>query len=247
MTIAIRPATPQDAPAIAAVRIDSWRSTYRGLIPDAYLDGMQLEQSTALWDRVLTAGKNSTSVFVAENDGDVVGFAAGNMLQEPRHELNAELTAIYLRPDYQHAGIGRRLVESVARAEQAHGANGLIVWVISGNKRARAFYEALGWSGAQQPDGEVCFFQAGPMVFGLWTALGGHGAPGIELAHNVRSPQEVRDLLAEAERAGATIVRPAAEAEWGGTSGAFADPDGYVWEVAHNPGWTIRADGTIRI
>ena len=99
--------------------------------------------------------------------------------------------------------------------------------------RARSFYEALGWSGAQQPDGEVCFFQAGPMVFGLWTALGGHGAPGIELAHNVRSPQEVRDLLAEAE--------------WGGTTGAFADPDGYVWEVAHNPGWTIRADGTIRI
>lgn len=113
--------------------------------------------------------------------------------------------------------------------------------------RARAFYEALGWSGAQQPDGEVCFFQAGPMIFGLWTALGGHGAPGIELAHNVRSPQEVRGLLAEAERAGATIVRPAAEAEWGGTTGAFADPDGYVWEVAHNPGWTIGADGSIRI
>ena len=51
--------------------------------------------------------------------------------------------------------------------------------------RARAFYEALGWSGAHQPDDEVCFFQAGGMVFGLWTALGGHGAPGIELAHIV--------------------------------------------------------------
>ncbi len=83
--------------------------------------------------------------------------------------------------------------------------------------RARAFYEALGWSGAQEPDDKVCFFQAGPMVCGLWTALGGHGAPGIELAHNVRSPREVRDLLAEAERAGATIVRPAAQAAWGGT------------------------------
>lgn len=73
------------------------------------------------------------------------------------------------------------------------------------------------------------------MVFGLWTALGGHGAPGIELAHNVRSPKDVGVLLADAERAGGTIVRPAARAEWGGTSGAFADPDGYVWEVAHNP------------
>src|ERR1700691_6807699 len=87
--------------------------------------------------------------------------------------------------------------------------------------RARGFYEALGWSGAQQPDDEVCFFQAGGMVFGLWTALGGHGAPGIELAYNVRSPAEVGEILAEAERAGGSILRSSAIAEWGGTSGAF--------------------------
>jgi hypothetical protein len=85
------------------------------------------------------------------------------------------------------------------------------------------------------------------MVFGLWTALGGHGAPGIELAHNVRSPEEVDELLNEAEQAGGSIVRPAAVADWGGTSGAFADPDGYVWEVAHNPGWRLDADGTIHV
>jgi hypothetical protein len=76
--------------------------------------------------------------------------------------------------------------------------------------RARAFYEALGWTGARQPDDEVCFFQAGGMVFGLWTALGGHGAPGIELAHNVRSSEEVSIVLDEAERAGGTIKRHAA-------------------------------------
>ena len=113
--------------------------------------------------------------------------------------------------------------------------------------RARSFYEALGWQGAQQPDDEVCFFQAGGMVFGLWTALGGHGAPGIELAHNVRSPEAVGAVLAEAERAGGRIVRPSAVPEWGGTSGAFADPEGYVWEVAHNPGWTVAEDGSIQI
>jgi uncharacterized protein len=112
---------------------------------------------------------------------------------------------------------------------------------------ARAFYETLGWSGAQQPDDEVCFFQAGGMVFGLWTALGGHGAPGIELAYNVRSPGEVGALLDDAQRAGGTIIRPAAQAEWGGTSGAFADLDGYVWEVAHNSGWTLSENGTIHI
>ncbi len=113
--------------------------------------------------------------------------------------------------------------------------------------RARAFYEALGWTGAQQPDDEVCFFQAGGMVLGLWTALGGHGAPGVELAHNVRSPQEVGEALAEAQRAGGTIIRPAAEAEWGGTSGAFTDPDGYVWEVAHNPLWHLDENGVVTI
>ncbi|HWE56278.1 MAG TPA: VOC family protein [Acidimicrobiales bacterium] len=113
--------------------------------------------------------------------------------------------------------------------------------------RARSFYESLGWSGAKQPDDEVCFFQAGGMVFGLWTVFGGHGAPGIELAHNVGSPEEVAATLDEAEQAGGAVVRPAAGAEWGGTSGAFADPDGYVWEVAHNPGWTLRDDGTVTI
>ena len=123
----------------------------------------------------------------------------------------------------------------------------LVTLGVSDLARARAFYEALGWGGARQPDDEVCFFQAGGMVFGLWTALGGHGAPGIELAHNVASEPEVDAILDDAERAGGTIVRPAARAEWGGWTGAFADPDGYVWEVAHNPGWTINPDGTITL
>jgi uncharacterized glyoxalase superfamily protein PhnB len=85
------------------------------------------------------------------------------------------------------------------------------------------------------------------MVFGLWTQLGGHGAPGIELAHNVRSPEEVAEVLSEAERAGGTIKRPAGEADWGGTTGAFADADGYVWEVAHNPRWNLDEQGSVTI
>jgi hypothetical protein len=123
----------------------------------------------------------------------------------------------------------------------------LVTLGVSDLARARAFYEALGWHGGLQPDDEIVFFQAGGMVFGLWTALGGHGAPGIELAHNVRSPGEVDALLSRAVQAGATIVRPAARADWGGYTGAFADPDGYVWEVAHNPGWTLTEDGSVRL
>src|SRR2546421_5796939 len=87
--------------------------------------------------------------------------------------------------------------------------------------RARAFYEALGWTGAHQPDDVACFFQAGEMVFGLWTALGGHGAPGIELAHNVRTPDEGGAVLAEAEGAGGTIRRPPTRAQCEGTTCAM--------------------------
>jgi catechol 2,3-dioxygenase-like lactoylglutathione lyase family enzyme len=123
----------------------------------------------------------------------------------------------------------------------------LITLGIDDLARSRAFYEAMGWRDGQQPDDEICFFQAGGMVLALWAGLEGRGAPGIELAHNVRTPAAVAEVLAQARQAGGTIVREPEVMEWGGTSGAFADPDGYVWEVAHNPGWTIREDGTIDI
>ena len=142
--IAIRRARPADAPAIAAVRIDSWRSTYRGIMPDAYLDGMQVEASTALWDRVLTAGPNTTCVFVVEHGSDVVGFSCGNRLAPPKHGFDSELAAVYLRSEFQGAGLGRQLVGAVAEAQRAAGATSLVAWVIAGNKRARTFYEELG-------------------------------------------------------------------------------------------------------
>ena len=79
-----------------------------------------------------------------EVDGDApVGFAAGNRLPEPKFELDAELSAVYLKRDYQRAGLGHRLVGAVVEAQRAQGATGMIVWTIAGNKPARAFYEQL--------------------------------------------------------------------------------------------------------
>lgn len=121
--------------------------------------------------------------------------------------------------------------------------------------RARRFYEALGWSG-ESPDGDVVFFQAGGSIVALWgrdqlaadsTVADGGGWGGVTLAHNVASPAEVDAVLAEAETAGATIGRPGAPTVWGGYSGVFVDPDGHPWEVAHNPGWPIAADGSISL
>ena len=114
------------------------------MIPDAYLAAMKVEESSALWHKVLSAAPNTTNTFVAERDGAVIGFASGNMLEEPKHGTNAELSAVYLVREAQRHGIGKRLVAAVASAQRAHGATGLIVWVIAGNKSARAFYEALG-------------------------------------------------------------------------------------------------------
>ena len=142
--LSIRPAAAGDANAIAQVRVDAWRATYKGMIPDAYLASMSVDASAALWQRVLGAASGKASVFVAANGAEVAGFAAGNLLPEPRHGLDAELTAIYLRPDRQRAGVGRRLVAAVAAAERAQGATGLLTWVIAANKGARAFYDRLG-------------------------------------------------------------------------------------------------------
>ncbi|MBU6495343.1 MAG: VOC family protein [Acidobacteria bacterium] len=119
----------------------------------------------------------------------------------------------------------------------------LITLGVTDVNRSRAFYESLGWSGAVQHEDEVCFFQVGSLVFGLWTQLGGHGAPGLELAYNVRTPEDVAEILDEVRRAGGTVIRESAVTDWGGTAGAFTDLDGYVWEVAHNPGWPLDANG----
>ena len=83
-------------------------------------------------------------MFVAEHGADIVGFSCGNRLPEPKHGFDAELTAVYLRREFQRAGLGRRLVGAVVDAQRALGATGLITWVIAGNKPARTFYERLG-------------------------------------------------------------------------------------------------------
>jgi catechol 2,3-dioxygenase-like lactoylglutathione lyase family enzyme len=132
----------------------------------------------------------------------------------------------------------------------------LITLGVSDLDRARRFYEALDWrTGAGEGD-DVVFFQAGGMVVALWDRAklaedsgvadaGGWG--GATLAYLVRSPEEVDALLARARAAGAEIPRAGARTFWGGYSGVFVDPEGHPWEVAHNPGWTLREDGTVSL
>jgi ribosomal protein S18 acetylase RimI-like enzyme len=145
--VSLRRATVADAEAIAAVRVESWQTTYRGMIPDTYLDQMRIEDSFLHWKQILEAlpsAGDRVCVYVAESEGHIIGFASGMLLPEPKLGMRAELTAIYLRPAWQRSGIGRRLLQKVARTLQAQGADNLLVWVISGNAIARNFYEDLG-------------------------------------------------------------------------------------------------------
>ncbi|MGC1784207.1 MAG: VOC family protein [Acidobacteriaceae bacterium] len=121
--------------------------------------------------------------------------------------------------------------------------------------RSRNFYERLGWRRSMAAAEGVVFFQTGGMALALFPKdelakdanidPAGQGFNGISLAYNTRNRAEVDLVLKEAEAAGAKIVKPASEAFWGGYSGYFSDPDGFLWEVAHNPSFQITEDGSI--
>ncbi len=123
--------------------------------------------------------------------------------------------------------------------------------------RARAFYEALGFRASAASQGDIVFFPTGGVVLALYprAALAedacvadvGGGFSGVTLAHNVRAKEDVAVVLAEAERAGGRIVKPAQDVFWGGHSGYFADPDGHLWEAAWNPFAPLSDAGVVQL
>jgi hypothetical protein len=131
----------------------------------------------------------------------------------------------------------------------------LITLGVTDLARSKAFYARLGWQGQEVE--ETVFFAAGGMALVLWgrnklaadagVADSAAGFAGIVLAHNVRSPEDVDEILSRAAEAGAVVTRPAAETFYGGYAGYFADPDGHLWEVAHNPGFRLEDDGALTL
>ena len=133
----------------------------------------------------------------------------------------------------------------------------LITLGVSDLALARAFYERLGWRGQEVQ--ETVFFQAGGLAVVLWgrdklaedsgfADRGGDGFGGVALAQNVRSREEVDAIIAAARDAGAEVTRTPAETFYGGYAGVFRDPDGHVWEIAHNPGFTLSdEDGSLTL
>lgn len=137
----IRAANKTDAKDIAKVQVDTWRTTYAGIVPDDYLANLSYEKREAIWTRVIPG----CFVYVAENeDGQIVGFATGGKAINGEYEnYPGELTAIYILKEYQKQNIGQLLVKSIVNDIQTLGFQSMIVFVLEDNP-AKYFYEAMG-------------------------------------------------------------------------------------------------------
>jgi L-amino acid N-acyltransferase YncA len=154
----VRDASLGDAPAIADLHVRSWQVAYRGIVPDAILDGLSIEARREFWVRAITrAGTDASTdarIWVVEEAGVVRGFAA----TRPSRDDDAapgtgEVNAIYLAPEAWGRGLGPKLLERAAADLLARGFSPLVLWVIEANTRGRRFYERAGWrpDGARQP------------------------------------------------------------------------------------------------
>jgi GNAT superfamily N-acetyltransferase len=138
----IRPAKIEDALAMARVHVDTWRTTYVGIIPDEYLANLSYERSQAGWCEHFADPQGSTA-FVAEVGGQVVALACGGPLREALEDFDGELYVLYILEAYQGMGCGRLLIKRVVHELESLGYHSLVIWVLKENPACQ-FYERLG-------------------------------------------------------------------------------------------------------
>ncbi|MGC9539409.1 N-acetyltransferase family protein [Streptomyces sp. UG1] len=152
--IRIRPMALPDCDRVAEIRIGGWRSAYQGLIPQSYLDALDVAQDAARRRSYFSQADGSVLDLVAEQDGEVVGWACHGPYRDGEvRTADAELYAIYVDPGRCGAGIGRALLQESVRRCTAAGHHRMLLWVLRGNARARRFYERAGFraDGAEEP------------------------------------------------------------------------------------------------
>lgn len=139
----IRKATSEDIKAVSAIYIDTWKTTYKGLVPDEYLHSLSYEEAETKWGQFMAEFEHKSSIFVAVNEIDeIVGFAATQMMSQK--DQTGELYALYLLPKAQGLGAGRRLVSAVAKYLRNEQMSSMLVWVMKKNEAGRGFYKRLG-------------------------------------------------------------------------------------------------------
>ena len=138
----IRRATEDDLIGIAHVHVETWQSTYAGIIPDDYLQSLTIENRAKNWRRNLKT--IHTTTFIAENEaGDIIGFAAGGPEQTRDPYYQAEIYAIYILDAYQRKGIGKQLIKPIVELLLAKNYENMIIWALEKNSN-RSFYQSLG-------------------------------------------------------------------------------------------------------
>jgi len=138
----IRPSRAEDGPAVASVRIASWRATYRGIVPDSYLEHMDADE--AQWCKVASGEMPGAGLCVCELDGRVVGFACYGAARAPNFGCSGELYATYFLPEAIGRGFGAQAMNEAMERLKALGHEDMLLWVIENNERARRFYERFG-------------------------------------------------------------------------------------------------------
>lgn len=142
--LSLRPATLADAALIAAIHSASWQAAYRGLLPDAFLDGELAQERAAYWEARLGApGGERRMVLIAELAGEPIGFVCAE--QQPESASGVLLDNLHALPGYQGIGVGKLLMRAAQDWARAQGAAQLFLYVLEGNKPAIGFYERQGW------------------------------------------------------------------------------------------------------
>ncbi len=151
----IRPAHAVDAPAIAAINVETWRAAYRGQMPDAVLDGLNVERSTAAWTKQI--GEPAGLVLVAVAEEAVIGYCLliPSRDQDANPQSVGEIAAIYVQPRHWRQGAGRALSAGALAPARERGCQTVTLWVLASNNAAHCFYEKMGF----RPDDAVKTFK----------------------------------------------------------------------------------------
>lgn len=144
---AIRDAVIEDAPAIARVNYLTWSNAYRGIVPDSELDALNIDSLTELWSKNLNSVHSRGGCLVVVARGDLIAYSrfypSEDSDDDPRRVVT--IGSMYVNPESQRKGIGRQLMEEVLVAAKKHDYTEATLHVLTGNERARKFYEFLGW------------------------------------------------------------------------------------------------------
>jgi L-amino acid N-acyltransferase YncA len=143
MEFLIREANVQDASGIARVHVNSWIETYTGIVPDSYLSTLSKAKRQEMWESIISSNKSKQYTFVAEVNGEIIGFVNGGEAREKEHGFEGELCAIYLLQSHQGQKIGKAMFQKLTESIKNDSMKSMYLWVLRDNSTIK-FYKGMG-------------------------------------------------------------------------------------------------------